>query len=367
MQPVYSSKHDEYDHIRHGVTLADESRCQKVMFHGPEALSAINGIVMSDVARLPIGRLMSSFILNTDGSLFGDVYVWNEGDSYFVFGETRRWQPILDMVRNDAGVPGLACAEDVTDRASLLALDGPFAWELLKEQLGVKILGLRYLEAMPQQTLLGTTVDVLRVGKTGEFGYVLKCDAEHSRELWQRLLEAGALLGLTPCGSQALELCRLENRFPNIAREGARAANPLELNCRVLVSRDKGDYLGREAVEAVMATGPARRIIGIRAPLGAERGLAEGAEVRYAERPIGTVVAADRSPTLGTDIALALLDSEYAYVGCSYDAITAVGVQRVLTVSAPFIFNRSLSIRPQEDSFYTVSWSAKPVPKAAVV
>ena len=137
-------------------------------------------------------------------------------------------------------------------------------------------------------------------------------------------------------------------------REGSAAQNVLELNCRVVVSREKGDYVGREAVEEAMDGGLKRRIVGIRCDESAC--LPEiGASVRYGGEEIGEVVAADRSYGLDNSvIGLAFISLDYAYAGCTYQVD---GVGAVQTVSAPFLLNRSLMIRPQEDSIHTVDWS----------
>jgi aminomethyltransferase len=247
----------------------------------------------------------------------------------------------------------------------LIGLDGPFSWELLKDEVSIRTIGLRYLDVMPQQILAGVPVDLLRAGKTGEFGYLLKCAAADTGKLWDALLAAGAPLGLIPCGTEAFELAKLENRFTSMKREGAAAQNVLELNCRVVVSREKGDYVGREAVEEAMDGGLKRRIVGFRCDEGAalpEIGAEIGASVRYGGEEIGVVVAADRSYGLDNSvIGLAFITLDYAYAGCRYEVD---GVGAVQTVSAPFLLNRSLMIRPQEDSIHTVDWS---IIKAAAV
>ncbi len=69
---------------------------------------------------------------------------------------------------------------------------------------------------------------------------------------------------MLPVGFEALDLCRLENRFPNIRIDCAKVANPFEMNCRVMFDREKGDHLGREAIENLTATGPKMRIVALR-------------------------------------------------------------------------------------------------------
>jgi hypothetical protein len=66
----------------------------------------------------------------------------------------------------------------VRGRRPLGRPDGPFAWELLKEVVGVKVLGVRYLAALEEEAVADVPVTVLRAGKTGEYGYLVMAPAE---------------------------------------------------------------------------------------------------------------------------------------------------------------------------------------------
>ena len=52
---------------------------------------------------------------------------------------------------------------------------------------------------------------------------------------------------------------------------------------------------------------------------------------------------------LGKSIGLALVNNDVAFVGLEYN----VGSRTVTTNSAPFVYNKSMDIRPQEHSFHT--------------
>ena len=56
------------------------------------------------------------------------------------------------------------------------------------------------------------------------------------------------------------------------------------------------------------------------------------------------VIAFGREPHI-------MLPAAYAYVGLEYSLQSAEDAASAITASAPFIFNRSLQIRPQEDSY----------------
>ncbi len=122
--------------------------------------------------RLPIGKVASSFLLGEDGSLFAECYLVSSGDSYLLLTEARSSAEVLAYLQHHAANFSVAI-QDITLEYGMIELDGPFAWELLKDLIGVKVLGLRYLETLEKQNIGGAATHIIRAGKTGEFGYTL--------------------------------------------------------------------------------------------------------------------------------------------------------------------------------------------------
>jgi aminomethyltransferase len=357
MKPFYSSKENEYQHLRRGIGLSDWQHLSIVQIKGTDALEVVNRLVLSDAARIPVGRATATFILNPDGSVFADTYVWNQWEGFFLLAEGPAPGALAEFAHTHGNASAQTSIIDAADKLRIFSIDGPFAWELLKELIGVKILGLRYLEVMSQQSIGGVPVDILRAGKTGEFGYLVICPAASADRVWSALVEKGKDFDAVQCGQQALDLCRLENRFINMEHEGPKAGNALELNCRILIGRDKEEYVAADAIQKALATGIEKRLIGLVLDAPGEFPVEPGALVQYKDKVVGEIVGADYSYVLGHQIAVAFIENDYAYVGCPYDVKTTTGALSAHTVSAPFIFNKSMTVRPQEHSFFTVDWT----------
>jgi aminomethyltransferase len=351
----FSSVKEEYHHLRQGIGLVDQSHCGKFRVAGSSALDLLNRLSLADLTRVAINRMMASYMLHPDGTILCDLYAVNRGDSYLLFTQGREPGQILEVLHEEGrAFSGTASVTNLTQETALLGVQGPFAWELMKDLLGIRILGTRFQEVMTGEKIGPIPVTVYRGGKTAEFAYLLEVDAGDAQGLWQTLLDAGKPYDLIPCGIEAQDICSLEDRIVNTRREGALAENVLELNCRIMVSRDKGDYIGREAVERAIEQGLRRRLVGIcmQSMDGPEmRALDVGAVLQYQGAPIGTVANAGFSYTLGKEIGVAFLDVAYAYAGLDYEVRTGNGTMPVRTVSAPFVLNRSFTIRPQEDSY----------------
>jgi glycine cleavage system aminomethyltransferase T len=103
-----------------------------------------------------------------------------------------------------------------------------------------------------------------------------------------------------------------------------------------------------------MQTGVARRIIGVNfdESLDSEKTVRNGAEIVLGGRCVGRLVNAGYSYALKRWIGLALIEDEFACVGVRYSVQTERSLTAIESVSAPFLFNKSMTIRPQEDSFF---------------
>jgi aminomethyltransferase len=163
--------------------------------------------------------------------------------------------------------------EETTERLAALALQGPMARAVLSELTGTGWEDLRYFRER-RSTVGQLPIDVTRTGYTGDLGYELWVDAERAVDLWDALMAAGRGYGVRPAGMLALDVARVEaglilleadytsSRHALIPEQ---AYSPFELGILGdLTSFDKGDYVGRRALEAEHSVGgPARRLVGL--------------------------------------------------------------------------------------------------------
>ena len=340
----------EYHAVRNSVAITDNCHYGKFRVSGADALDLMNRIVIADVARLAIGRATWTFMLHEDGRTLCDVYVVCAGDEYLLFSEGVSPDAIVEILNAESETLSVK-VENVTHDVALIGLDGPYAWELLKELVGVRMLGLRYLEFLEKQPLGNGNAYVIRAGKTGEFGYQVMIPADEAAMVWAQLLEAGKEFDIQPVGFDAMNVCRLENRFINMHREGKATKNPLELNCRVMIDREKDEYVGSAAITKAIEAPSESRIIGLCIEGDASDTPEIDAEVVAEGKTVGRIVNTGYSPTLGKPIALALMSADVAYVGLDFHVNLPSKVGQAKSVSAPFIFNNSLNVRPQEDSY----------------
>jgi aminomethyltransferase len=115
-------------------------------------------------------------------------------------------------------------------------------------------------------------VTVSRTGYTGDLGYELWLDVDRAVDVWDAVVEAGTPYGLTAAGILALDVARIEAGLilldvdyvpANRALIADQMSSPFELGLGWTVALDKPRFVGRTALAAEAARGPAWRLVGI--------------------------------------------------------------------------------------------------------
>src|SRR4029077_13018056 len=157
----------------------------------------------------------------------------------------------LAWIERHFAVNGSVHCEDITDRYGVLTLAGPRSRELVQRLTAEDI----SREALPffrarHVEIGGVQVICLRVSYVGELGFELHHPLENQGELYDRLCEAGADLGLRDFGYRALDAMRLEKAYRLWGADMSADYTPLEAGLDRFVAFDKGDFVGREALVA---------------------------------------------------------------------------------------------------------------------
>ena len=270
---VYADFHDiEYNAIREAAALIDVSPLFKYRVSGPDATRLVDRVITRDATRLAPGAVYYTPWCDEYGKVIDDGTVHRLDDG------TYRWtaaDPQLRWLRmNSAGLD--VEIEDETESVAALAVQGPLSRAVLEAATGDGLTDLRYFRRRPVTFRVGrrsVTVDVSRTGYTGDLGYELWIPAEHAVGVWDAVIGAGAAFGIRPAGMIALDVTRLEAGLIllEVDYTSSRHAinpeqnySPFEIGLGRLVSWDKGEYVGRLALEREQrAGGPPRRLVGL--------------------------------------------------------------------------------------------------------
>lgn len=326
---------DEYYALTNDVCLWDVAAQRQVQFEGPDALKLAEMITPRALGDMKVGDCRYAIITDAEGMVSNDPVVLK-------IAEDRYW---FSMADSDADfmAKGIAWALSLDVRiteagVSPCALQGPKSVLLLQELFGDWVGDLGYYK-FREVSLDGIPIVLARSGWSPERGYELYLmDESRGGELWFRLMEAGRKYNIRP-------------GVPNQARriEGGMLSygadihnhNALELGLPKRMVSKTADFIGKKALQQVVADGgPKRTIMGVQLTckepvkedfLRAWKLTSEGGE------DIGAVTSFTFSPTLGANIGIATVRIDAASHGTKVRMESPSGWHDAVIQKLPFM------------------------------
>jgi len=310
----------EHMAVRTAAGLFDVSHMGNILLqpagqHGG-ALAAVQYISMNDASQLAIGQAQYSALLYPEGTFVDDVLVHRTGeDEYLLVVNAGTHEKDLRWVRtNTAGFPCIV--RDLSNSLAQLAIQGPRAAEVLQPLTDVDLGEVKSYWFTWGSVCGLPRVMIARTGYTGEDGFEIYVPSEASwpQTIWNRILESGKILGLLPCGLGARNTLRLEACMALYGHEISESINVWEARLERFCRMDKGDFIGRAALERARTAGVRRVLAGLEM---LDRGIARD-DYKICDQAgaqIGYVTSGSPAPFLKKNIALAYLPPEHSAIG----------------------------------------------------
>ncbi|HBP60375.1 MAG TPA: glycine cleavage system protein T [Alphaproteobacteria bacterium] len=316
--------------VRENVGLLDITGFSRFEVSGPNAEGWLNSIFAT---KLPApGRSRLAVALGHDGRLKGDLTLFNWGDgTWWIMGSyyLRRWH----MRWFDDHMQDGVSIRDLGEEMAGFSLSGPNSRAVIETLTDGPVGDLPFMGCGAFDIGL-IRAKVGRLSVTGEAGYEISCRMGDHIALRRMLLEAGADLGISEYGFNALLSLRLEKSYGIWSAEFTQGYTPGMTGMDRWIDWNKEAFIGREAALAERdGNGPAQRLVTLEvAANGAD---ASGYEpVWSGSDRIGFVTSGGYGHTVEKSLAMALVDSDLAEVGTSLMA-HVVGVERDVKVIAP--------------------------------
>jgi glycine cleavage system aminomethyltransferase T/NADPH-dependent 2,4-dienoyl-CoA reductase/sulfur reductase-like enzyme len=317
----------EVNAVRNNVGICDVTTLGKIDIQGPDAAKFLDCVYTNHWANLPIGRARYGLMLREDGFVMDDGTCARLGERHYIMTTTtanaakimqhlefcHQWLwPELDVA-----------FISVTDQWAQLAIAGPQSRIVLEKIVDAPFdlsnAAFPYMAAGELTICGGTPARLFRLSFSGELAYELAVPARFGNALAQALMAAGAAQNITPYGTEALGVMRIEKGHPAGAElNGQTTAHDLGMG-RLLSG--KKDFIGRALSARSALTDPARpRLVGLK-PLDGTTLLRAGSHLlppgatAIASNDQGYITSAAFSPTLGHPIALAMLANGPARLG----------------------------------------------------
>jgi aminomethyltransferase len=331
----------EHKAVRGAVGVFDVSHMGDIRVHTGRsaggAQAAVQHLSMNDASKLTIGQAHYSALLYPKGTFVDDVIVHRLGEDDFllVINAGTREKDIRWVRENTRGFD--CVVEDLSDSFTQLAIQGPRAIDVMRKLTVANLDGIKNYW-FTHGTVCGLeNILIARTGYTGEDGFEIYVPSDNatSEEVWTRVMEAGREFGIIPCGLGARNTLRLEAKMALYGHEISDAINVWEAGLDRYCKLDKGDFIGRAALERAKAAGLTRTLVGLEM---IERGIArdEYCCCDEAGKVIGVITSGSPSPTLGKNIALAYIPPAMAAVGTPVYVEIRGNKYKAQVVATPF-------------------------------
>jgi folate-binding protein YgfZ len=336
----------EIEALISGAAVHDLGWMRRIAVRGEDRFRWLSGMVTNTVNELADKAGAWNLVLNAQGRIQGDLWVWRDGDALEVEIAADQYEKLLAHLNHFIIMDDVELVPFEDETA--LGLAGPRAAKVLA-RLGFAALD----EALTQQRTEWTGFNLVTRRSFGVLAPHYEIWAPHAalKPLWEALLAEGG----TPVGSAALEGLRIAEGIPAYGIDIVERDLPQETAQMRALHFNKGCYLGQEIVERIRSRGNVHRhlrpleLIGPAPPAGTElfAGQASGAnaDAGVESKPAGHITSCAELP-LGSGkrvFALGMIraeaeaaNSSFNYTG-NYAAGSAAGTASIL--SAPPVLN----------------------------
>jgi aminomethyltransferase len=331
---------EEHLAVRNSVGIFDVSHMGRVIITGKDAERFLNYVVTNDVSTLTPDSALYTVMCNENGGIVDDTIVCRLSQDKFLIvpNAVNREKDFNWLIQHAKGFD--VKIEDFSDKSAMIAVQGPKAEETLQKVCSFNLSKIERFKCVSTE-LAGIEVFMSRTGYTGEDGFEVYVwnapleNPENAVKVWSAILEAGRDFGIEPCGLGARDTLRLEAGLCLYGNDIDENITPLEARLGFVVKFQKGDFIGKDALQRQREEGIKRKRVGL---LMLEQGIPrQGFRVYSNEGEyIGQVTSGTFSPLLKCGIAMAYVQTQYAEEGSIVNIEIRGRKARAKVVAFPF-------------------------------
>lgn len=333
MPVQYAGINVEHETVRKAVGVFDVSHMGEFILKGDDALDLIQRVTSNDASKLVDGKVQYSCLPNEDGGIVDDLLVYRINDKAYMLvvnasNIEKDWNWIAKYNTKNVEM------HNISDKTSLLAVQGPKAAETLQKLTTMNLSEMEYYSFQKGVFAGVENVLVSATGYTGAGGFEVYFENENAEQIWNAIFEAGAEFGIKPIGLGARDTLRLEMGFCLYGNDINDTTSPLEAGLGWITKFTK-EFTNSKNLLAEKEAGLKRKLVGFEM---IDRGIprhdykivnSDGAE-------IGIVTSGTQSPSLQKAIGMGYVKTEFAKEGT--EIYISIRDQKVLAkiVKYPF-------------------------------
>lgn len=304
----------EHNMVRTSAGIFDVSHMGEIEVRGEKALDYVQYLVTNDARQLADNQVMYTMMCYPDGGIVDDLLVYRYSDDYFfLVVNASNSDKDFEWIRKNAfdGVE----VKNLSSEYAQLAVQGPKAQEIVQKLVDIDLSEIKFFW-FKEIKVAGIDCIVSRTGYTGEDGFEIYLANDDASHVWEEVIKAGGD-DICPTGLGARDSLRFEAKLPLYGQEIDKDITPLEAKLGFFVKLNTDDFIAKDVLVKQKEEKPTRTTVEF---VMTGRGIARSHyEVQKDGKKIGFVTSGMHAPSLGTNIGLALIDSEYAEMGAELD------------------------------------------------
>ncbi len=327
---------NEARNVAENVGLLDMTAFAKCRVSGPGAEAFLDKLVAN---RLPkaIGRVGLCHALNSKGGVHSEFTIIREtptamGESFYIVSAGALQRLDHDWIKKHMPSDGSVQFENITNAYGVLVVSGPKTRDLMQRVSDADFSN----EAFPWLTSQWIDVGLApalaaRVNFVGELGWELHHPIEYQNHIFDKLMAAGADLGLKPFGIRAMDMLRIEKSYRMVGTELSIEYSAFESGLDRFVHPNKGDFIGRDALVAWRERGTANQIVTMEVHDVTDADALGNNPIYKDGKLVGRATSGNYGPRLEKSLVMAMLHPDHAAEGNAFE-MNILGTLHKVTV-----------------------------------
>lgn len=334
MPVQYTGINDEHETVRNAVGIFDVSHMGEFILKGPMALDLIQRVTSNDASKLSDGKAQYSCFPNETGGIVDDLIVYRiDENSYMLVVNAsnieKDWNWLMKFNTNNTEM------HNISDKTSLLAIQGPKAMATLQKLTQVNLTEIPYYCFAKGEVAGCKNVLISNTGYTGAGGFEIYFENQYAEHIWNELMNAGKDFGIKPAGLGARDTLRLEMGFCLYGNDIDDTTSPLEAGLGWITKFTK-EFTNSKNLQLQKEQGITNKLVGFEME---DRGIPRhDYPITDANgNSIGRVTSGTQSPTLQKAIGMGYVKKEFSTEGTDIFISVRDKALKAKVVKMPFL------------------------------
>lgn len=272
---------------------------------GRDRVRWFNGMVTNNIRDLGPEQGVYAFVLNSQGHILGDLYIFNRGEHLVAEIDTAQSENLLQILKRYIIMDKVEIAS-LSDKTAIIGVTGPNAAAVLAAS---GLAGDPPSMQCVNGSHRGSNLSIVRFDNSSVPSYEIWVPRAELETIWSSLAASGAI----PVEHEALETFRILCGIPRFGQDIRERILPQETGQDRALNFTKGCYIGQEIVERVRSRGHLHRTLGGFEIVGGHAN--SGTKIQSAGRDVGEITSVAPLPVNGRQLALGFIRKEALIAG----------------------------------------------------